>query len=53
MAITCKISKTKFEKIHKSEHDTNVKEGTPLVVAYDKQITAELVGDLHKRITRF
>ncbi|MGB9169535.1 MAG: hypothetical protein WCB31_11470 [Nitrososphaeraceae archaeon] len=53
MAITCKISKTKFEKIYKSEHDTNVKEGTPLVIAYDKQIPAELVGDLHKSITRF
>lgn len=49
----CKISKTKFEKIYKSEHDTNVKEGTPLVIAYDKQIPAELVGDLHKSITRF
>ncbi|MGE5781902.1 MAG: hypothetical protein ACM31J_03495 [Nitrososphaerales archaeon] len=53
MAITCTISKTKFEKIYKSEHDTNVKEGTPLVIAYDKQIPAELVRDLDKSITMY
>lgn len=53
MAITWTISKTKFEKIYKSEHDTNVKEGTPLVIAYDKQIPAELVRDLDKSITMY
>ena len=53
MATICTISKTKFEKIYKSEHDTNVKEGTPLVIAYDKQIPAELVRDLHKSITMY
>jgi hypothetical protein len=53
LAIRCTISKTKFEKIYKSEHDTNVKEGTPLVIAYDKQIPAELVRDLDKSITMY
>jgi hypothetical protein len=53
LAIPCTISKTKFEKIYKSEHDTNVKEGTPLVIAYDKQIPAELVRDLDKSITMY
>lgn len=45
--------KNKIWKIHRSEHDTNVKEGTPLVIAYDKQIPAEVVRDLYKSITWF
>jgi hypothetical protein len=48
------ISKTRFEKIYRSENDVNVKERTLLVlnVVYDKQIpAAQVARDLHRSKT--
>ena len=47
------ISKTRFEKIYRSEHDTNVKERMLLVlnVVYDKHIPAQVARDLHRSRT--
>ena len=47
------ISKTRFEKIYRSEHDSNVKERMLLVlnVVYDKQIPAQVARDLHRSRT--
>ena len=47
------ISKIKFEKIYRSEHDSNVKKRMLLVlnVAYDKQIPAQVARDLHRSRT--
>ena len=45
-----KVSKTRFEKLYRSEHDTNVKERMLLVlnVVYEKQIpAAQVTRDLH------
>ena len=41
-----KVSKTRFEKLYRSEHDTNVKERLLLVlnVVYEKQIPAAQVA---------
>ena len=43
------ISKTRFEKIYRSENDANVKERMLLVlnVVYDKHIPAQVARDLH------
>ena len=51
--IDCQISKKRFEKIYRSEHDTNVKERMLLVlnVVYEKQITAQVARDLHRSRT--
>ena len=48
-----KVSKVKFKKIYRSEHDTNVKERMLLVlkVVYDKQIPAQVARDLHRSRT--
>jgi hypothetical protein len=45
------ISKIKFEKIYRSEHDSNVKERMLLVlnVVYYKEIPAQVARDLHRR----
>jgi putative transposase len=48
------ISKTRFEKIYRSENDANVKERMLLVlnVVYDKQIpAAQVARDLHRSKT--
>ena len=48
------ISKTRFEKIYRSEHDINVKERMLLVlnVVYEKQIpAAQVARDLHRSRT--
>jgi hypothetical protein len=48
------ISKTRFEKIYRSEHDSNLKERMLLVlnVVYDKQIpAAQVARDLHRSKT--
>jgi hypothetical protein len=47
------ISKTRFEKIYRSEHDSNVKERMLLVlnVVYDKHIPAQVARDLHRSRT--
>ena len=51
--MTSTISKTRFEKIYRSEHDTNGKERMLLVlkVTYDKQIPAQVARDLHRSRT--
>jgi hypothetical protein len=52
--LTSTISKTRFEKIYRSENDVNVKERTLLVlnVVYDKQIpAAQVARDLHRSKT--
>ena len=51
--MTSTISKTRFEKIYRSEHDTYVKERMLLVlnVVYDKQIPAQVARDLHRSRT--
>ena len=49
-----KVSKTRFEKLYRSEHDTNVKERMLLVlnVVYEKQIpAAQVTRDLHRSKT--
>ena len=49
-----KVSKRRFEKLYRSEHDTNVKERMLLVlnVVYDKQIpAAQVARDLHRSRT--
>ena len=45
-----KVSKIRFEKLYRSEHDSNVKERMLLVlnVIYDKQIHAQVSRDLHR-----
>ena len=47
--ITTEISKTRFEKLYRSENDANVKERMLLVlnVVYEKQIPAQVARDLH------
>jgi transposase len=47
------VSKTRFEKTYRSEHDTNVKERMLLVlnVVYDKQIPAQVARDLRRSRT--
>ena len=44
--IATEVSKTRFEKLYRSEHDTNVKERMLLVlnVVYEKQIPAAQVA---------
>ena len=51
--IVTNVSKTRFEKLYRSEHDTNVKERMLLVlnVVYDKQIPAQVARDLHRSKT--
>jgi len=51
--LATKVSKVKFKKIYRSEHDTNVKERMLLVlkVTYDKQIPAQVARDLHRSRT--
>ena len=51
--INTKITKTRFEKLYRSEHDTNVKERMLLVlnVIYQKQIPAQVARDLHRSRT--
>jgi hypothetical protein len=51
--LATKVSKVKFKKIYRSEHDTNVKERMLLVlkVTYDKQIPARVARDLHRSRT--
>ncbi len=51
--MTSTISKTRFEKIYRSEHDSNLKERMLLVlnVIYDKQIPAQVARDLHRSRT--
>jgi len=51
--INTKITKTRFEKLYRSEHDTNVKERILLVlnVIYQKQIPAQVARDLHRSRT--
>jgi hypothetical protein len=49
-----KVSKTRFEKLYRSEHDTNVKERMLLVlnVVYENQIpAAQVARDLHRSKT--
>ena len=48
-----KVSKTRFEKLYKSEHDSNVKERMLLVlnVVYKKQIPAQVARNLHRSKT--
>ncbi|HEX6293529.1 MAG TPA: hypothetical protein VFZ46_00110, partial [Nitrososphaeraceae archaeon] len=45
--MTSIISKTRFEKIYRSEHDSNVKERMLLVlnVVYDKHIPAQVARE--------
>jgi len=47
---TTKITKIRFEKLYRSEHDNNVKERMLLVlnVIYQKQIPAQAARDLHR-----
>lgn len=47
------ISKIKFEKIYRSEHDSNVKERMLLLlnVVYYKEIPAQVARDLHRSRT--
>ncbi|MDR4512433.1 MAG: winged helix-turn-helix domain-containing protein [Nitrososphaeraceae archaeon] len=51
--INTKLTKTRFERLYKSEHDTNVKERMLLVliVIYEKQIPAQVARDLHRSRT--
>ena len=51
--INTKITKTRFEKLYRSEYDTNVKERMLLVlnVIYQKQIPAQVARDLHRSRT--
>ena len=51
--IATNVSKTRFEKIYRSEHDSNLKERMLLVlnVVYDKQIPAQVARDLHRSRT--
>jgi putative transposase len=51
--INTKITKTRFEKLYRSEYDTNVKERMLLVlnVIYEKQIPAQVARDLHRSRT--
>jgi transposase len=48
-----KVSKTRFEKLYRSENDANVKERMLLVlnVVYEKQISAQVARDLHRSKT--
>jgi putative transposase len=47
------VSRTRFEKLYRSEHNTNVKERMLLVlnVVYDKHIPAQVARDLHRSRT--
>jgi transposase len=51
--IATEVSKTRFEKQYRSEHDTNVKERMLLVlnVVYYKEIPAQVARDLHRSKT--
>jgi putative transposase len=51
--IATNLSKTRFEKLYRYEHDSNVKERMLLVlnVIYDKQIPAQVTRDLHRSKT--
>jgi len=51
--LTNTISKERFEKLYRSEHDTNVKERMLLVlnVVYEKQIPAQVPRDIHRSRT--
>jgi putative transposase len=51
--LTSTILKERFEKIYRSEYDTNVKERMLLVlnVVYYKQIPAQVARDLHRSKT--
>jgi putative transposase len=44
------VSKTRFEKLYRSEHNSNVKERMLLVlnVVYEKQIPAQVARNLHR-----
>ncbi|HEX6294731.1 MAG TPA: hypothetical protein VFZ46_06210 [Nitrososphaeraceae archaeon] len=48
-----KVTKIRFEKLYRSEHDSNVKERMLLVlnVVYDKHIPAQVASDLHRSRT--
>ena len=50
---TPKVSKIRFEKLYRSEHDSNLKERMLLVlnVVYEKQIPAQVARDLHRSKT--
>ena len=50
---TTTVSKTRFEKIYRSEHDTKVKERMLLVlsVVYDKRVPAQVARDIHRSRT--
>jgi transposase len=51
--LTSPISKARFEKQYRSEHNSNVKERMLLVlnVVYDKQIPVQVARDLHRSKT--
>jgi putative transposase len=51
--IATNVSKTRFEKLYRSENDANVKERMLLVlnIVYDKQIPAQVARDLHRSKT--
>ena len=51
--IATNVSKTRFEKLYRSENDANVKERMLLVlnVIYENQITAQVARDLHRSKT--
>ncbi|HEX7818805.1 MAG TPA: helix-turn-helix domain-containing protein [Nitrososphaeraceae archaeon] len=51
--IAANVSKTRFEKLYRYEHNTNVKERMLLVlnVVYDKQVPAQVARDLHRSKT--
>ena len=51
--IATNLSKTRFEKLYRSENDANVKERMLLVlnVVYEKQIPAQVARDLHRSRT--
>ena len=46
-----KVSKVKFKKIYRSEHDSNVKERMLIVlkVTYDEQLAAQIARDHRSR----
>ena len=51
--IATNLSKTRFEKLYRSENDANLKERMLLIlnVVYDKQIPTQVARDLHRSKT--
>jgi putative transposase len=51
--IATNLSKTRFEKLYRSENDANLKERMLLIlnVVYDKQISTQVARDLHRSKT--